>query len=298
MHADEVAIDTKLVARLVAAQFPKWAVLPLTPVSSSGMDNAMYRLGDELAVRLPRIAEVTGQVAKERLLAQPAPRLPLPIPIQVAQGAPGAEYPFPWSVVQWIDGQDAWHSPVADPGATARDLAAFVRALHAVEPVNVPLSGRSDPIGARDALVKAEIGLLRDLDDHTEATRGIDLDGLLAVWEASLSARPDTVEHTWIHGDLHATNLLVRDGTLCAVLDFGVGGLGDPGWDLLPAWAFLPAAVRDLYRHEVRADDGMWVRGKGLTASWAVIALRYYRHTNKVLATTARAAIEAVVHDW
>ncbi|MDI5936656.1 MULTISPECIES: aminoglycoside phosphotransferase family protein [unclassified Micromonospora] len=294
MHTDEVVTDVALVGRLIAEQFPRWAALPVRPITSAGTDNAIYRLGDDLSVRLPRIEGAAGQIDLEHdHLPRLARHLPLEISAPLERGRPAAGYPFPWGVYRWLPGQDAHSTAPADPTAAARDLGAFVRALHASDPEGGPRSYRGEPLDSRDARTRENIGILRDLDDHTSATRGLDLDALLRVWRVAREA--PAPEQVWIHGDLLPTNLLVDHGRVSAVIDFGCAGLGDPAWDALPAWALLTGPVRAVFRQAAGFDDGAWERGRGLAVSWALIALPYYRHTNRLLAGLARRTLDEVL---
>jgi len=139
MHVDEVDVDVALVGRLLAAQFPQWADLPIEPVHSAGTDNAIYRVGSDMAVRLPRIEGATGQVDKEhQWLPRLAPLLPLAIPVPLAKGTPGEGYPWHWSVYGWLAGENATIERIVDPGQAARDLAQFIAALQRIDPTGGP----------------------------------------------------------------------------------------------------------------------------------------------------------------
>jgi aminoglycoside phosphotransferase (APT) family kinase protein len=268
---DGMLIDTNLVRRLLAAQFPQWAHLPVAPVPRSGMDNATFRLGDGLSVRLPRYAHWTGQVSREqRWLPRLAPHLPLPVSQPVAQGVPGEGYPYPWSVYRWLEGETATTEALVDPVRTALDLAGFLTALQACDATagpgpeqsnafrGVPLGDPRDSIAA-EARVRPKIEALR-------GTGLVDTDEVTEVWEAALAAPAWRKPPVWIHGDLDPGNLLLRDGRLGAVIDFGTLAVADPAVDLLPAWTFLPAEARGVFREAVGADDATWARGRG----WAV----------------------------
>src|SRR4051812_41323888 len=220
MHADEVETDVALVRRLLAGQFPQWADLPVRPVPSWGTDNALYRLGDDLVVRLPRIGwAVTDVEAEQRRLRFLAPCLPLPIPEPLAAGVPGAGYPWPWSVYRWLPGEEARADRLADPVGTAETLAAFVAALHGVEVVDPPSGGgRGGPLAGRDAATRAAIAAL---DGE------IDTGAVTAAREESLATPAWDGPPVSVHGDLAPGNLLLRDGRLSAVLDFAPLDAGD-----------------------------------------------------------------------
>jgi aminoglycoside phosphotransferase (APT) family kinase protein len=294
MHENEVHTDVTLVHRLLAAQFPQWADLPIVPVPSAGTDNALYRLGDELAVRLPRIDWAIGAIEKEcRWLPYLAPHLPLPVPVPLAMGEPGEGYPWHWSVCRWLDGENATLDRIVDPCQFADDLARFIVALQRIDPADGPRSGspgvsRGVPLAPRDASTRAAIAELEGM---------IDTDAATAAWEAALAAPVWDGPPTWLHGDLQSGNLLVVDGRLSAVIDFGTMGVGDPACDMLVAWTLFTADARAAYRAAVQVDDATWARGSGWALSFGVGALSYYKDTNPTLAGIARHAIAEVLGD-
>jgi aminoglycoside phosphotransferase (APT) family kinase protein len=289
MHADELETDADLVERLLAAQFPEWASLPIDPVASSGTDNALYRLGDEMVVRLPRIHWAVDGVAKEQeWLPRLAVQLPVEVPAPLAQGAPGEGYPWAWSVYAWLEGENPTAGRLDDPVALAIDLARFVTAMRQVELADGPPSRRGVPLAELDEGTRTAIAELEGLID-TEPT--------VTAWEAALRAPAWTGPPLWTHGDLMPGNLLVREGRLAAVIDFGVMGTGDPACDLIGAWTVLPADVRDVFRTELDVDDATWARGRGWALSIALIQLPYYKDTTPALAAQARHVIREVLAD-
>jgi aminoglycoside phosphotransferase (APT) family kinase protein len=199
MHADEVETDVALVRRLLAAQFPRWADLPIEPVLSAGTDNAIYRLGDDMAVRLPRIHWAAGQVDKEyQWLPRLAPLLPLAIPVPFAKGTPGEGYPWDWAVNRWLEGENATLERIADPRQAATDLARFIAALRRIDTTGGPAPGqhnsfRGVPLAMRDSHTRAAIASLRDT---------LDTDAATAAWEAALREPAWSRPPVWIHGDL------------------------------------------------------------------------------------------------
>ncbi|WP_236076135.1 aminoglycoside phosphotransferase family protein [Streptomyces coffeae] len=289
MHAGEPDIDASLVNRAIAAQFPQWAGLPVEPVGSVGTSNAMYRLGADMVVRFPRTAGVANDVDKEHAwLPRLAPSLPVAVPVPLVKGKPTEGYPWPWSVYHWLDGENPAPGHLADPGLLAKDLAEFVTALHGIDPASGPLSYRGEPLEARDASTRSAIAELRGIVDAEAAT---------AVWDAALKAPVWAGSPVWIHADLQPGNLLVAQGRLSAVIDFGCMGLGDPAVDLIVAWYVLPACVRDAFRDAVGADDATWARGRGWALSIALPELTYYRDTNPVMAAIARHVIHELLAD-
>jgi aminoglycoside phosphotransferase (APT) family kinase protein len=284
MHDGEAEIDLALVRRLLAAQLPRWADLPLHRVESSGTDNALYRLGDAMVVRLPRIAAATGPIGKEHAwLPRLGPLLSLPVPVPLARGAPGEGYPWPWSVYGWLEGEAASTVPIADERDAGAALGAFVSALQRIDATGAPRSGsRGVPLAVRDTEVREAIAALGDTVDAAAVT---------ASWNAALRVPAWHGPPVWIHGDLHAGNLLVRDGRLSAVIDFGCLCAGDPAGDLIGAWMFLTEHGREAFRAALPVDDATWERGRGWALSIGLIALPYYRDTNPAFAGIAERAI-------
>jgi len=287
MHVDEVDTDAALVRRLLAAQFPHWADFPIEPVVSSGTDNAIYRLGDDMSVRLPRVGWATGQVEKEeRWLPKLAPLLPVAIPVVLARGEPAERYPWPWSVYGWLDGENPDVDGLPDPGSLATELAQFVAALHRIDPTGGPPARRGVPLEERDAPTRTAIDALEGMIDTAAAT---------AAWERALQAPAWSGPPVWIHGDLSPGNLLSVDGRLTAVIDFGCLGVGDPACDLIVAWNLLPAETRNVFRAALRVDEATWDRARGWALSIALIQLPYYDSTSPALAAGARYTIGQVL---
>ena len=292
MHVDEVDSDALLVRRLLAAQFPQWADLAIVPVHSAGTDNALYRLGDDKIVRLPRIQTAAEQVGKEhRWLPKLAPLLTLPIPVPLAKGAPGESYPWHWSVYRWLEGESATIDRIADPCQAAMELAQFIAALQRIDPMGGPPPGvhnsfRGVPLAMRDTATRAAISALRGMLDVAAAT---------SAWDAALQASAWNDAPVWIHGDLQSGNLLAQHGRLSAVIDFGCLGVGDPACDLIVGWNLLSAESRDVFRTALEVDNATWARGRGWALSVGLIALPYYQTTNPVLARISRYAIDEVL---
>jgi aminoglycoside phosphotransferase (APT) family kinase protein len=292
MHADEVDTDVALVGQLLAAQFPHWSHLPLQPVLVGGTDHAIYRIGDDLAARLPRHASTTGQYDLEsRWLPLLAPHLPLAVPEPLAKGLPGEGYPFEWSVYRWLPGEPATSAPVTDLGRAADELAVFVAALQRVDPAGGPAPGarRGEQLATRDGPTRAALAALHGEFDTAAAA---------AAWETALRAPSFDGPRVWVHADLDARNLLVVDGRLTAVIDFGCLGVGDPAVDLGVAWKLFPAAVRERFRRAFSVDEATWARARGWTLSQSLIALGYYTHeTNATLVSESRRWITEVLAD-
>ncbi|TDE08319.1 aminoglycoside phosphotransferase family protein [Jiangella asiatica] len=286
-------IDVGLVRCLVAEQFPEWAHLPVRPVTHQGIDNRTFRLGDALSVRLPSAEHYREQVAKEQhWLPRLARGLPLPIPAPVAVGQPGCGYPWTWSVNRWLDGEPSHVARIDSLVRMAEDVAGFLLALRQLDTDGGPAPGSHN--FHRGAAVAAAYGeeteqKLRDLDGRIDTARA------RAVWEDSLAAAW-TGSPVWFHGDVAPGNLLVRDGELSAVIDFGGCGVGDPACDHVLAWTFLDAPARAAFRSTLgsAADDAMWARARGW-ALWKAL-ITYDSHVARVKAE-ARRVVDALLGD-
>ncbi|MBA2715011.1 MAG: aminoglycoside phosphotransferase family protein [Rubrobacteraceae bacterium] len=289
MHDDEVDIDAALVSRLVAEQFPRLANLPIRAVESTGTVNAIYRLGDHLYARLPRVGEWAVDLDKEwHWLPKFAPCLSLRIPEQVAKGHPASSYPFPWAIYGWIDGQPYSDELVDDEHQAARDLAQFVVELRRIDPaVGAPRGGRR-PLRELDAVTRAAIESARDIIDGDAAT---------AAWERALEAPAWNGTPVWIHTDLLRPNVLVRGGRLRAIIDFGGVGVGDPAADVIAAWSVFGRTGRRVFRGALDVDDGTWNRARGFALHQAAMIIPYYGETNPGFVAQAKRTVDEILTD-
>ncbi len=260
-------VTEALARRLVAAQFPQWADLPVEPVADGGWDNWTFHLGTSKVVRLPSASEYALAVDKEhRWLPVLAAQLPLPVPVPLAKGAPSAEYPHPWSVYEWLEGETATAERVAGEVELACDLADFLGALRSIETAGGPQPGvhnwfRGGTLRTYDAVTRSA---LEDLAGH------IDVELAREIWTTSLGAPWDGVDR-WFHGDVAEGNLLLVDGRLSGVIDFGTCGVGDPACDLAVAWTVLTSEGRPSFRDRLSVDEDSWARGRGW-ALWKTLA--------------------------
>lgn len=284
MSDGETATDVVLVRDLIRTQFPRWQDLPVREVAHGGTSNAMYRLGDDLAVRLPRREWAQDGAGKEALIVPlVAPHLPVAVPEPLELGSPGEGYPYQWSVVRWLDGETG---PAGDD--TAFQLADLIRALHGIDASGRPwTTGRGRPDAEAD-----DEAVRRCIAQIGGSPR------LTAVWEESLAAPRWDEPGRWLHADLHEGNLLLRGGALTGVIDWGSAGVGDPAADLMTAWLYLDERGRKQFRRELGFDDATWVRAQGWALHLAVLALPYYRDTNKFLAGIASRALDQLCPGW
>jgi aminoglycoside phosphotransferase (APT) family kinase protein len=294
MHADEVDTDATLVRRLLARQFPQWADLPIEQVESTGTDNAIYRLGADMSVRLPRIQWATGQIEKERYwLPKIAPQLPLTVPVQLALGSPADGYPWDWAVYRWLAGENLLLDDIADPLETASTLARFISALQHIDITGAPLASEHPRL--RGAALASKDPSTRDAIAKLEGI--YDVDAVLDVWEAALRVPKWDRAPVWFHGDILPGNLLFEDGRLRAVIDFSGLGAGDPACDLMSAWALFTGESRVAFRTALGVDDATWARARGHAVSQAAQFIPYYWDTNPVGVARARHSLEAALAD-
>jgi len=292
MPAAEVHVSLGLVRRLLAAQQPDLAHLPVA-VMANGWDNLICRLGRELAVRLPRRAMAAELIVHEqRWLPVLAQRLPLPVPVPVRTGRPALGYPWPWSIVPFLPGRVAAEDPPADLADAAVSLGRFLGALHVPAPPDAPVNPRRGvPLAERSAVVAENVRILGSRVDRRAVTR---------AWRAALAAPVWGGPPVWLHGDLHPANILVDRGRLSGVIDFGDITSGDPAGDLSVAWMLLPAGCHDAFAGAYRAasghgaGDGGWARARG----WALaLSLAFLAHSadNPLIAGIGQRTIETVL---
>jgi aminoglycoside phosphotransferase (APT) family kinase protein len=292
MPAAEVSVSPELVRRLLEAQQPDLAHLPVR-LMAHGWDNIMYRLGDELAVRLPRRAAAAGLIVHEqRWLPVVAPRLPLPVPAPVRAGRAAPGHPWPWSVVPFLPGRLAAREPPADPADAALSLGGFLAALHAPAPPDAPANpNRGIPLAERAAVVAENLCVLGRLVDRGAATR---------AWQAAMATPAWDGAPVWVHGDLHPANILVHRGRISGVIDFGDITAGDPATDLSVAWMLLPTgchrAFRDAYHAAGGPADGddLWARARGWALALSLACLANSAD-NPLIAAIGRRTIGAVL---
>ena len=289
MHEGEVDIDVELVHRLLVTQFPGWSGLPVDAVPSTGTVNAIYRLGHDMCVRLPRVQEWADDLLKElQWLPVLAPHLPLAVPAPVAAGEPGSGYPFRWAIYRWYEGRTFALDRVADEHQAAADLAHFVRELRRVDASGGPPSRRDRPLRVRDAETRSAIESL---------PASIDTEAVTAAWEASLRLPEWDGSPVWTHGDLLPPNLLVENGRLSAVLDFGNVGVGDPAVDVIPAWSVFSAEGRHAFRAALGVDDPTWARGRAFALHQALLIIPYYPATNPGFVAMATRTVQEALAD-
>ncbi|MGH0002077.1 aminoglycoside phosphotransferase family protein [Pseudovibrio ascidiaceicola] len=294
MSDGRLVIAPEMVRKMLDEQFPEWKGLPLRRVDNEGWDNKTFRLGDELKVRLPNAAGYVPQVEKEfKWLPKLANQLPVAIPEPVALGKPTADYPYPWSVYRWIEGETASAHSVRDMNEFARDLAAFLHALWAADTTGAPEAGdhnchRGGDLSVYDEETRFCLSGVTDL---------IDADAARMIWERALQTKW-TKPAVWVQGDLSTGNILIQNGQLSAVIDFGLCTVGDPACDLVIAWKFFSGVNREIFKTTVNIDQGTWNRAMGW-ALWKAIRTLYYARKDNIAdeQREATAVIEAILSD-
>lgn len=271
MHTDEVSVNDATVRSLLASQFPQWSEKSLERLLDSGTDSAIYRLGDDMAIRLPRIHWAVAQIAREfDWLGRLAPDLPVDLPVALAKGEPGGGYPYPWLVYPWLEGTSLDQREQPATAHVACQVAEFVLALERIPPEGGPKPGnRGLAMADRDQATRVGIEQLGDAIDRKRAR---------SVWQLALDAGPWDKEPVWIHGDLLPGNILVDNDGLSGVIDWSGTGVGDPACDGMLAWA-LPPEARDVYRRTLGFDDATWARARGWVVEQTVWYIPYYEET-------------------
>lgn len=306
IHDDEPDTSAATVGALLAAQCPGWAGRPLRPLRASGTSNAMWRLGDDLVVRLPRTPDAAAGITVEcALLPALAGRLPVGVPQVAYAGRPGPAYPFGWAVLSWQAGRDAWaarHTGWAQQPEAGRQLADVVRALRAIDPAELPALSAREP-GERGGPVAALADVVRDWA-HQGADDGVlDAGQVLDAWDALAAGTDPPTSWVVSHGDLIPGNLLLGGTGLTAVIDWGGAGIADPALDLLAAWTVLGPAARAELRTQLAPDPREWRRSLAFALQQAVAGVAYYvprgeaagRFHARTLATVLQAVPTEVV---
>ena len=293
MHADAFHIDDQIVQMLIDEQLPDLSALVLRRLQSNGSDNVIYRLGADKCVRLPITPRASAMLIKEVECIPKLPGLPLEIPMPLFTGKPVTAYQSPWAIYRWIEGEPVSDHPIQDEMDAAEKLATFVSALRRADASDAPLYGKHNnfrgcPLRLRHKPTVAAIENVADLYSVSD---------LQSVWKQSLNLKEWSHGPVWVHGDIHAANLLTSEGKLSAVIDFGLMGAGDPAVDLIVNWSLLGESARSHFRSVFDIDEDTWMRGRGWALSTALIALAYYRDKHRYLSEMSNRVIREVLND-
>jgi len=289
LHVDELHIDASIVKQLLQEQFPAWADLQLELIYPVGTDNVMYRLGNDKVVRLPRTEESAASLEKEhQWLSKLAPHLPIKVPVILGEGNPSSDYPLPWLVCNFLEGKNLMEGNSLDYNQAAVDLGNFVAAMQKVNAKGGPKCRRGQPLAMRNQEMQESIPLMSDLYDTSLLTD---------IWKRALKESVWKKGPVWIHGDLHAGNLLAKNDRITAVVDFGLAGIGDPASDMMLAWTLLTPETRPIFRSIVQPDEATWKRGRAWAFTLGIVAYPYYRNSNPTFAKLAKRAIDEVLSE-
>lgn len=289
-----IHINVDLVRRLINEQFPEWTDLDISPVEFSGNDNRSFHLGEHMSIRLPSTKAYVSQVEKEQIwLPILSKELSLPIPTPLAKGNPSKEYPWPWSINKWLEGETLSLEGIDDHNQFAKDLGAFLLELQSIDASEGPLAGEHNFYrGGSIAVYDRES---RDAIDNNKDTFKEKL--LLEIWELALNSKWHA-DPVWIHGDIAPGNILVKDGKLCAVIDFGILGVGDPACDAAMAWTFFDEKSRKIFKHILKMDEETWNRARGWALWKALITYDSNKGTNKAIAEESSRIINTILNDY
>ncbi len=293
LSASEPHIDSALVLQLLRSQFPQWADLAVVPMSSGGWCNVAFRLGEQMVVRLPRHRAYVEALSKEsRWLPFLSTALPYPIPTPLAMGEPGQGYPWPWLILQWIEGDTAMPERIANLTDFAIDVGRFLTAMRRIDAASGPAPGqhnfhRGGSLHHYDSQAQQALVALSGKIDTKAASE---------IWEKAL-ATTWTDSPVWIHGDFSVGNVLVQNGKLQAVIDFGNAAVGDPACDLAMAWTLFEGDSRNAFLKALSLDGATWGRGRGWTLWKAMIIAAGISSSNAFEATQPFRVIDAVIAD-
>lgn len=261
---EKVEITLPLVQKIITKQFPEFSNMVIKPVKIQGHDNYTFRLGSEMLIRMPTAAPYALKVPKEqKLLPQLSINLTIPIPTPLKVGSPSEDYPFNFSIYKWLDGQSANTVEIEEEAmkGIAYSLAQFLQELQSIDPSNGPLPGlhnwwRGDHISVYNDQARTQISSLKNIIDGNKA---------LALWERACNTRWNN-SPVWVHGDFASGNILLKNGYLAGIIDFGGLAIGDPACDLVIFWTFLKGKARDIFKQQVLLDEDTWLRARG----WAL----------------------------
>ncbi|WP_445479755.1 aminoglycoside phosphotransferase family protein [Lysinibacillus irui] len=289
-----ININVELVQNLIKEQFPEWSNLEIKPVKNSGHDNRTFHLGENMSVRLPSAEGYVPQVEKEhKWLPVLSKHLSLPISIPLAKGKPSKDYPYPWSIYKWLEGETVARENIVDLNQFAKDLGGFLVELQSIDASEGPSAGIHNFYRGGDLAVYDE-----QSKNAIENNKKFFNEYLLKeIWELSLDSKW-VGEPVWLHGDVAPGNILVKDGKLYAIIDFGILGVGDPSCDAAMAWTFFDDNSRKVFKTALKMDEGTWNRARGWALWKALITYDGNKNSNKIIADESSKIIKIIIDEY
>ncbi|MFJ8089151.1 aminoglycoside phosphotransferase family protein [Lysinibacillus sp. NPDC095746] len=289
-----IKIDVDLVSKLINSQFPEWSNLEIKSVKKSGNDNKTFHLGNSMSVRLPSDEVYVPQVEKEqKWLPILAKHLSTPISEPLAKGEPSGDYPHPWSVNKWLDGEIVTIENIDDPNQFANELGGFLVELQSIDASGGPLAGEHNFYRGGDIVVYDDE--CRDAINNNVTTFNKHI--LEEIWELALTSKW-AGGPVWVHGDIAPGNILIKNGKLRAVIDFGILGVGDPSCDAAMAWTFFDDKSRKTFKNALNFDEETWNRARGWALWKALITYDYNKQSNKAVADEQCNIINVIINDY
>ncbi|MDR0525415.1 MAG: aminoglycoside phosphotransferase family protein [Spirochaetaceae bacterium] len=287
LHKGQIEISGATVTALLLEQFPQYADLPLREYTATGTVNAIFRLGDSYYIRLPILKTFEAGLLKEyALLPYLSKHISIPIPKPMHLGRPNTIYPSHWAIYTWIDGDTAG----ADSSpAIVSALAGFINELHSLKiPETAPKAGRK-PLADLNAVTLSAL---------EESKNEISYKRTVSLWERLRETPAWDNKPVWIHGDLLKPNILIKADRLAGIVDFGSAGIGDPAFDIIPAWTIFDSDRRRLFQEAVNVCPAVWNRACAYALHQAALIIPYYRKTNKPFAEQAIQTIREILLDY
>ena len=288
-----IEINTSLIEKLIQDQFPKYAYLPIYPVEKSGHDNRTFHLGDDMTVRLPSGKDYASQVDKECFwLPKLAKYLSIPISFPIEIGEPTCDFPYNWSINKWIDGETVTYDNIDSLNVFAKDLGIFLKNLQLIDTIGGPIAGAHNFYRGGDLAVYNEETqtVLKNLK-HV-----FPVDILRELWSIAISSKWEEAP-VWVHGDVAIGNLLVKDGKLCGVIDFGILGVGDPACDYVMAWTFFDKESRKVFFNTIECDKNTKDRTMGW-ALWKALIVYDSNNITSEISQWAKHTIDEIIEDY
>lgn len=289
-----ITINADLVKKLIKEQFPQWSNLDIKPVKNGGNDNRTFHLGEELSVRLPSEEAYSYQVEKEqKWLPILAEKLSFTIPTPIAKGVANEDYPWSWSIYKWLEGETLSYKKIDGLSQFAKDLGTFLNEFQAIDASEGPLAGQHNFYRGGSLLIYDK----ESRNSIENNKNSFDLHILNEIWDLALDSKWVS-NPVWVHGDIAPGNILVKDGKLSAVIDFGILGVGDPSCDAAIAWTFFDETSRGEFKKVLNIDGGTWNRARGWALWKALITYDAYKDTVKIMADEAYRTILTIIDDY